>query len=119
MDHSVNSKFAARNNWTIEDIRNQSTAAEIVVFAKGSEAHPRCGFSARAIDVVKDSGRSYKIIDVKSNPAIGPALRSFSGRRELPVMFVNGKLVPCSDSLNHPLDSSELQDRVSNIYNKE
>lgn len=113
MDQSIAAPKSDRVCWTTGDIQQKIESSNIVVFAKGTEDNPSCGFSERVVSILAQSGRRFEVVNVKDDPSIQPALRSFSGHRELPLVYANGQLVACCNSLQHLIDAGELEQKVS------
>ncbi len=102
MDQSISSSTSQRHCWTVSDIQNEIEQSRIVVFSRGS----KCGYCDRVINLLSDLGLDYKVVDINEETTIKPALRSFSGHREVPLIYVNGHLV---DSLQQLVESGTLE----------
>lgn len=104
---------ANRMHWTVEDVQSCIADAPVVVFAKGTREHPRCGFSEQLFIEMERTGQPYRVVDVCEDPSVVPALRAFDGLQNLPAVYVNGQLVAgCDDRLGQLLTSGGLADRV-------
>lgn len=113
MDQSVAKEKSQRHYWTAEDIRHRIEKSKVVVFSKGSENKPRCGFSRETLSQLRDLDESVDIIDVCEDSSIVAALRKVAGQKALPLVYVNGSIVSCcSDSLPRLLESGELKNCV-------
>lgn len=97
-----------RSTWTTDDVRTKIEKSKVVVFAKGDDDCPRCGFSERVIKAIKESGRPYEVINVYEDRSVIPALKAYSGEHHLPLVYVDGELVSNSDTQSRMLDSGEL-----------
>lgn len=97
-----------RIHWTVDDVRAVILANPVVIFCRGSEDHPRCGFSERVISVFAELGVPYSVIDVAGQAAIKAALREFSGDYRLPLVFANGQLLGGFPEIEALAASSEL-----------
>lgn len=118
MDESIRTPSSNRNHWTVDDIRKAIEKSKVVVFAKGTADHPRCGFSERVFSAMRDTGRPYEVIDVYEERSIVPALREFSGgNSHLPLVYIDGSLVTTSDTLEHVLQSGELREKLNDAFN--
>jgi len=105
-----------RTTWTTDDIRHKIEESKIVVFAKGPEDAPRCGFTERVLTAIRQSGRPYELVDVTKDRSVVPALKAFSGEYHLPVVYVDGKLVSSSDTQEELLDSGELRAELDKAF---
>ena len=68
----------------------------IVIYMKGNQLFPRCGFSARAVEIMKQYGPLHTV-DVLAEPDVRDAIKLYSNFPTLPQVYVNGKLVGGSD----------------------
>ncbi len=115
MQHNI-SQDASRVFWTKDDIRNKIEKSKVVVFAKGNQEHPRCGFSERVFKTITDCGKPYEVVDVCEDKSIVPALRAFAGNLSLPAVYVNGDLISTSETLQHMVDTGELKEKVEAAF---
>ena len=53
---------------------------EVLLFMKGSASFPMCGFSGRAVQILKACGVDPKQIKTSRNTASGPPFRSSTSR---------------------------------------
>lgn len=103
----------AKSPWTTDDIRSHIEKSRVVVFAKGTAEHPRCGFSERVFGAMQESGQPYDCIDVSQDRSILPALRAFTGRPQfLPIVYVDGEIISSSETLEGMIQSGELQRKL-------
>ena len=81
----------------------------VLLFMKGTPDQPRCGFSARVVQVLNELDIEYGALDVL--PALEP-LREATGEisdwRTFPQLYVNGELVGGADSVEEMFASGEL-----------
>jgi monothiol glutaredoxin len=81
----------------------------VLLFMKGTPDQPRCGFSARVVQVLNTLDVEYGALDVL--PALEP-LREATGEisdwRTFPQLYVNGELVGGADIVEEMLTSGEL-----------
>lgn len=91
---------------TIRDIVENN---QVVLFMKGTKTFPQCGFSARAVDILKQCGVEFKDVNVLSNPEMRQGVKAYANWPTLPQVFIHGKLVGGSDILQEMFQSGELQ----------
>lgn len=96
-----------------DDVRNgiQKTIHDnrVVLFMKGTKNFPQCGFSARAVEVLKRCGVEFKDINVLSDPELRDGIKEFSNWPTIPQVYVDGKFVGGSDILLEMYESGDLQ----------
>jgi monothiol glutaredoxin len=92
-----------------EQIRTVIAEHPVLLFMKGTPDEPRCGFSARVVQVLNSFDVEYGAIDVL--PALEP-LREATGEiadwRTFPQLYVNGELVGGADIVEELHASGEL-----------
>ncbi len=86
------------------------TSADVVLFMKGNRMFPQCGFSARAIEVLRAAGAGqFQTVDVLADPDIRQGVKEFSNWPTIPQLYVRGEFVGGSDIMMELYQSGELQ----------
>jgi monothiol glutaredoxin len=85
---------------------------DIVLFMKGTELFPQCGFSSRAVAILEHLGVPFKTVDVLQDADIRQAIKSYSDWPTIPQLFVKGEFVGGSDIMMEMFESGELQQLV-------
>lgn len=80
----------------------------VVLFMKGTKMFPQCGFSARAVEILKAVGTPFKDVNVLADPAVRQGIKDFSAWPTIPQVYVDGKFVGGSDILLELYESGEL-----------
>lgn len=83
----------------------------VVIYMKGNQLFPRCGFSARAVETLKPFGPIHSV-DVLAEPAVRDAIKEFSNWPTLPQVFIRGQLVGGSDIVSELAAKGELEKLV-------
>jgi len=99
-----------------ERIQSEINADKVVIFMKGTPDSPQCGFSARAVEILKKTGRPFHSVDIVANPDIRAILPQISNWPTFPQIFVNGKLVGGCDILSEMEDRGELKPLVEEAF---
>lgn len=81
---------------------------KVVLFMKGTKNFPQCGFSARAIEVLKREGVPFETVNVLADPEIREGVKEFSSWPTIPQLYVGGKFVGGSDIMLEMHESGEL-----------
>ncbi|MES2832427.1 MAG: Grx4 family monothiol glutaredoxin [Pseudomonadota bacterium] len=93
-------------NWIKETV----TGNEVVLFMKGTAQFPQCGFSGKAIQLLKSSGvKDMVTINVLEDPEVRQGIKDFSSWPTVPQLYVKGEFVGGSDIMNEMFESGELQ----------
>jgi monothiol glutaredoxin len=91
-------------------IKDTVTQNPVVLFMKGTAQFPQCGFSGRAIQLLKASGvENIVTINVLEDAEVRQGIKEFSSWPTIPQLYVNGEFVGGSDIMNEMHESGELQ----------
>src|SRR4051812_18282770 len=83
---------------------------EVVLFMKGTAQFPMCGFSGRAIQVLKACGvNKPATVNVLEDPEIRNGIKEFSNWPTIPQLYVKGEFVGGSDIMMEMYENGELQ----------
>ena len=86
----------------MSDVQQQIDALvrgnRVVLFMKGTAQFPMCGFSGRAMQVLKACGvDDVKTFNVLEDEGVRQAIKDYAQWPTIPQLYVNGVLgVPCS-----------------------
>jgi monothiol glutaredoxin len=82
----------------------------VVLFMKGTAQFPMCGFSGRAIQILKACGvDDLKTINVLEDDEIRQGIKDFANWPTIPQLYVNGEFIGGSDILMEMYQAGELQ----------
>jgi monothiol glutaredoxin len=84
-------------------------ANRVVLFMKGTKTFPQCGFSARAVELLKKCGTDFKDVNVLADPNVRQGIKDFSNWPTIPQVYIDQKFVGGSDILTEMYQSGELQ----------
>lgn len=91
-------------------LKETVTQHPVVLFMKGTAQFPQCGFSGRAIQLLKACGVSDLVtINVLEDPVVRQGIKDFSNWPTIPQLYVNGEFIGGSDIMNEMFTSGELQ----------
>lgn len=86
----------------------------VFIFMKGTPDFPMCGFSARAVQVLKAAGvAKVQGFDVLSDDPMWEALEEYSQWPTVPQIFIGGKFVGGCDIVTEMHERGELQPVVA------
>jgi monothiol glutaredoxin len=91
-----------------DTIRDTIEKNRVVLFMKGTKSFPQCGFSSRAVEILRKHGAEFKDVNVLADPAIRQGIKDFSQWPTIPQVYIDGKFVGGSDILNELAASGEL-----------
>jgi monothiol glutaredoxin len=82
----------------------------VVLFMKGTAQFPMCGFSGRAIQILKACGVSdLKTVNVLEDQEIRQGIKGYSDWPTIPQLYVNGEFIGGSDIMTEMYQAGELQ----------
>jgi monothiol glutaredoxin len=93
-----------------EWIKETVTTNPIVLFMKGTAQFPQCGFSGRAIQLLKINGVDNIVtVNVLENPEVRQGVKEYANWPTVPQLYVNGEFIGGTDIMNEMHDSGELK----------
>jgi monothiol glutaredoxin len=84
---------------------------EVVLFMKGTASFPMCGFSGRAIQILKACGvdtKTVKTVNVLDDAEIRQGIKEYSNWPTIPQLYVKGEFIGGSDIMMEMYESGEM-----------
>lgn len=84
---------------------------DVLLFMKGNASFPQCGFSGRAIQLLKACGvdtKTVKTVNVLEDDEIRQGIKEYSNWPTIPQLYVKGEFVGGSDIMMEMYESGEL-----------
>ena len=84
---------------------------DILLFMKGNASFPMCGFSGRAIQILKACGvdpRNVTTVNVLEDQEIRQGIKDYSQWPTIPQLYVKGEFIGGSDIMMEMYESGEL-----------
>ena len=94
----------------------------IVLFMKGNATFPMCGFSGRAVQLLKNAGAapsSVYTINVLEDEAVRQGIKTYSNWPTIPQLYIRGDVIGGSDIMQEMFDQGELQQLVASATQAE
>lgn len=91
-------------------------SSDVVLFMKGNASFPMCGFSGRAIQILKACGvepRTLKTVNVLEDEGIRQGIKEYSNWPTIPQLYVKGEFIGGSDIMMEMYESGELQQVIN------
>ena len=85
---------------------------EVLLFMKGSASFPMCGFSGRAVQILKACGvdpKQIKTVNVLDDAEIRQGIKEYSQWPTIPQLYIKGEFIGGSDIMMEMYESGELQ----------
>ena len=93
----------------IDDLVKQN---DILLFMKGTASFPQCGFSGRAIQILKACGvdaKAIKTVNVLEDDGIRAGIKDYSNWPTIPQLYLKGEFIGGSDIMMEMYEKGELQ----------
>ncbi len=82
----------------------------VVLFMKGTSQFPMCGFSGRAVQILKACGvNDLTTVNVLEDEGIRQGIKDFANWPTIPQLYVDGEFVGGSDIMMEMYQAGELQ----------
>ena len=92
-----------------EKLKEQISRNNILIYMKGTPYEPRCGFSAKTVQILIDCEAEFSYVDVLANEEVRAVLPSISDWPTFPQVFVDGELIGGADIVSEMHESGELK----------
>lgn len=99
---------------TKKRIEEMLTGNKVFLFMKGSPSFPQCGFSARAVAILRELGISqFGSFDILEDEEIRQGIKEYGNWPTIPQLYINKQLVGGSDIMMEMFESGELKDLLN------
>ena len=99
-----------------ERIHQTVTGNPVVLFMKGTPQFPQCGFSAKAVQVLKACGvDKFASVNVLTEPEVRAGIKDYANWPTIPQLFINGEFIGGSDIMMEMYQAGELQQKLQGI----
>jgi monothiol glutaredoxin len=94
-----------------EFIRKTVTEHPIVLFMKGTAQFPQCGFSGRAVQILRQCGvKDLVTVNVLEDEEVRQGVKDYANWPTIPQLYVRGEFVGGSDIMMEMFESGELKE---------
>ena len=87
-------------------------SSDILLFMKGNASFPMCGFSGRAIQILKACGvdtKALTTVNVLEDEEVRQGIKEYSNWPTIPQLYVKGEFIGGSDIMMEMYESGELK----------
>lgn len=92
-----------------EQIQNQINAYDVVLYMKGNDKFPLCGFSAAVVQILKNLNVDFLTVDVMQDMEIREGIKAFTNWPTIPQLYIKGEFVGGCDIVRQMYETGELQ----------
>jgi len=87
---------------------------KVVLFMKGTAQFPQCGFSGRAVQILKACNvQDLVTVNVLEDEGIRQGIKEYANWPTIPQLYVNGEFLGGSDIMMEMYQSGELQQELA------
>lgn len=92
------------------------TGNPVVLYMKGTPQFPQCGFSARAVQILKACGvDNFVAVNVLEDADIRQGIKDYANWPTIPQLYVGGEFVGGSDIMTEMYQSGELKKQLETL----
>ena len=96
-----------------QKIQGMIESQRVVLFMKGNKLFPQCGFSAKVVQILKETGTDFKDVNVLADPSVRDGIKQYSDWPTIPQLYVAGQFVGGCDIVTELFEKGELQDLLA------
>ena len=97
-----------------ENIKNEISSNNVVLFMKGTPVFPMCGFSATIAQVLSDLGVKFSSVNVLENDEMREGIKQFSNWPTIPQLYIKEEFIGGCDIIKEMYESGELLELLNN-----
>jgi monothiol glutaredoxin len=89
---------------------------DVLLFMKGNANFPQCGFSGRAVQILKACGvdlKTLKTVNVLEDEGIRAGIKEYSNWPTIPQLYIKGEFIGGSDIMAEMYEKGELQQALA------
>lgn len=91
-------------------IEKELSENDVVLFMKGTDIFPQCGFSAAVVQVLNHMQIPFKAVNVLEDDNIRQAIKDFSNWPTIPQLYVKGEFIGGCDIIREMFETGELEE---------
>lgn len=100
---------------TQEKIKQQLASHPIVLYMKGTPDFPQCGFSGRAVHILRECEADFASYNVLEDSELREGIKQFGNWPTIPQLYINGELIGGSDIMTELFQSGELKEMLAGV----
>ena len=96
-----------------QQIRETVTGNPVVLYMKGTPQFPQCGFSAKAVQILRACGvKEFMSVNVLAEPEVRDGIKQYANWPTIPQLYVGGEFVGGCDIMTEMFQTGELQKQL-------
>ncbi|KAM7529996.1 hypothetical protein LguiB_033406 [Lonicera macranthoides] len=98
----------------LEDrLKKLITSSPVMLFMKGNADYPKCGFSSKVVEALKEEGVEFGTFDILSDEEVRQGLKKFSNWPTFPQLYYKGELIGGCDIVLEMKSNGELKSTLT------
>ena len=93
----------------LDTIKSAIDGNDVVLFMKGTQSFPQCGFSATVAKILQHVGVEFADVNVLADAEIRQGIKDFSEWPTIPQLYVKGEFVGGCDIVREMFETGELK----------
>ena len=85
----------------------------VMLFMKGTPEEPKCGFSARVVQLLQLAGARFAFFDVLTDDSIRQGIKEHGRWPTIPQLYINKKLIGGCDIVQDLFESRTLHQQLA------
>jgi len=91
-----------------QKIENDVKNNKVMLYMKGTPDQPQCGFSARAVDILRQYDVPFHSFNIFEDEAIRQGIKEYAYWPTIPQLYVNGEFIGGCDIMTEMHENGEL-----------
>lgn len=96
-----------------DQIQTQINSHDVVLYMKGNDKFPLCGFSAAVAQILKTLNVDFFSVDVMQDGELREGIKAFTNWPTIPQLYVKGEFIGGCDIVREMYETGELQSLFS------
>lgn len=92
-----------------DQIQNDISSNNVVLYMKGNEKFPMCGFSSTVVQILKKLNIEFKAVDVLQDMELREGIKTFTNWPTIPQLYIKGEFIGGCDIIREMYQSGELK----------
>ena len=99
-----------------QKIKETVTGNPVVLYMKGTPQFPQCGFSAKAVQLLKACGvKDFVGVNVLADADLRQGIKDYANWPTIPQLYIRGEFIGGSDIMAEMFDAGELQQKLAGL----
>ena len=101
-------------NKIFDQIKEEISNNEIVLYMKGTADFPQCGFSSMVVGILQTMGLKFKDVNVLVDAHLRQGIKDFSDWPTVPQLYIGGEFIGGCDIVRELYETGELTKMLKN-----